>query len=57
MIPFTPRAGSVRTALIAGAVTFAIYVSVKTVLRKEIDWREAKLWGVAGAASMYFLGI
>ena len=57
MIAFTPRAGNVRTALLAGAVTFGIFVAVKTVLRKEIDWREAKLWAVAGAGSMYLFGI
>jgi len=57
VIAFTARAGSVKAAASSAAVTFAIYVAVHKVLGKPIDWREAGLWALGAAASMYLIGV
>lgn len=54
---FTARAGNVKAALASGAVTFTLYVLIHRALDKPIDWREARLWALGAAASMYFVGI
>lgn len=57
MIAFTARAGSIKAAASSAAVTFCLYVVIHKILRKEIDWREAKLWALGAGCSMYFLGV
>ncbi len=54
---FTARAGNVKAAASSAAVTFVLYVAIHRLLKKPVDWDEAKLWALGAGASMYFLGI
>ena len=57
MIAFTPRVGSAKAAASSAAVTFVIFVAVHKILGKPIDWREAGLWALGAATSMYLIGV